>query len=70
MEGATLFPDKSDAQVEAELAQATRQIEMLKTTGAPATVPEEDCVCTQIPRHRKCGWNATLLLMHRLTSGY
>ena len=39
MEGANLFPTKSDAQVEAELAQTTRQIEMLRTTSRSGATP-------------------------------
>lgn len=68
MDGAELFPGKSDAQVEAELAQATRQLEMLKATGAltggvagaaaatsatAAPAADEDCARTQ-PSFTEC----------------
>ena len=51
MEGAELFPSKTDAEVEAELAQTTLQLEMLKATSTPgaaaasaaAPASAEDC---------------------------
>ena len=48
MEGGTLlYPEKTDAQVEAELAQTTRQIQMLAngqdSASGAATAAAEDC---------------------------
>eukprot|EP01043_Picozoa_sp_COSAG02_P001034 COSAG02_NODE_21_length_53083_cov_95.733618_21_plen_68_part_00 len=67
MEGTELFPGKSDAEVEAELAQATRQLEMLKASTGPAApaaaapaaagaappASEEDCARSTLPSHRE-----------------
>ena len=67
MEGSTLYPEKTDAQVEAELAQATRQIEMLssgqmpRAGGGAAAASAEDCARKGQTTTQKRHVNAVLI---------
>ena len=65
MEGGTLlYPEKTDAQVEAELAQTTRQIQMLAngqdSASGAATAAAEDCARAPLacPCHKAAGITA------------